>query len=233
MLTKITTYCTMGCTHCLEDATVQGTHMSEETFIAVLDFITKHDLKFILISGGEPTDHPLYERFIGLIPPGIKVIVLSNGLFTMDERRRFLNMPINYQIINDPAYYPKRVPRIEQENVLYDDKVFGNIYPLGRAKTNGIEVTRQSPSCYNLRVLVKNKRDFIEGLLTLRTIGKMCSPSIDVEGNLLAGECRFCSKVGTVWDPNIRLTQNCIDLKCNRCGLFDNLSPAHRAQIYC
>ena len=36
MLVKITNYCSMGCSHCLEDSTVAGKHMTRETFLAAL-----------------------------------------------------------------------------------------------------------------------------------------------------------------------------------------------------
>jgi len=37
MLIKVTNYCSMGCSHCREDWTVAGKHMTDETFEKALE----------------------------------------------------------------------------------------------------------------------------------------------------------------------------------------------------
>jgi len=76
--------------------------------------------------------------------------------------------------------------------------------PLGRAKTNKIQGTRNSPMCFNLRSM-------------------MCTPYIETDGSILAGESKFCHKIGTIESSDEELV-NCLkNMKCNYCGLEDNL----------
>ena len=68
--------------------------------------------------------------------------------------------------------------------------------------------------------------------MALRRNYKMCSPSIDVHGDVRAGESRFCHKIGTVESSFAELSNNLLAMKCNKCGLEDNLSPMHLRAIY-
>jgi hypothetical protein len=97
--------------------------------------------------------------------------------------------------------------------------------PFGRAVKNGLKSERQSPSCFNLRSAARTLKDLSKAIITLRMSGKMCTPSIDVQGNVLAGESRFCHKIGTVESSNEEILQNLLIMECNKCGLEDNLSP--------
>jgi hypothetical protein len=75
-------------------------------------------------------------------------------------------------------------------------------------------------------------RDFSEAILSLRMSGKMCTPSIDVHGNVLAGESRFCHKIGTVESSEEELLENLLTMECNKCGLEDNLQPMLKNVIH-
>lgn len=44
MLLKITEKCSMGCTHCMNNATPDGQHMSEKVFDDSLDFLIKNNV---------------------------------------------------------------------------------------------------------------------------------------------------------------------------------------------
>lgn len=54
----------MGCSHCLENATPDGEHMSSETFKKVLNFMERINPTVVLITGGEPTDHPEFFEYM-------------------------------------------------------------------------------------------------------------------------------------------------------------------------
>lgn len=238
MLVKITDRCTMQCTHCMEDARPEGADMSMETFIKVVDFIEKNDFAFIMLSGGEPTDHPQFCEFVRLAKDRLgnepmRILVLSNGLFWRDEERRneYMALGVQFQVINDPRYYPTKVDRIEHPNVLYDDKIMAPLSPFGRAKANGFEAGRLSPLCFNLRSAARNFRDFRNAVMFLRQKGKMCIPSIITDGSIVAGESKFCHKIGTVGSSNLELTNRLVQMRCNACGLVDNLTPELRAAI--
>ena len=235
MLLKITTKCSMGCTHCIEDALPDGEDMSIQTFLKAKDFIDRiyHGIRIVMISGGEPTGHPMLMDMVQLLK-GWHVIVLSNGLFLSENRdlaQRLLESEVTLQIYNDPRYYPIKVIPFEHPKIVFGDKI-NLMSPFGRAVKNGFQSTRQSPLCFNLRSSARTLKNFSEAVLSLRMSGKMCSPSIDVQGNVLAGESRFCHKIGTVEAPEEELLENLLSMKCNKCGLEDNLQPMLRNIIH-
>ena len=234
MLVKITTQCSMGCTHCMEEALPTGEHMPLETFKRILPFIEKcyGGIRIIMLSGGEPTEHPDILKIIELVKDW-NVILLSNGLFYSGPLKDpILDSGIAIQIYNDPDYYPTRVEPIKHPNVLFAARI-NLLSPFGRAKKNNLKCGRTSPLCFNLRSCVRAKRDFREGLMALRLMEKMCSPSIDVHGDVRAGESRFCHKIGTVESSFAELSNNLLFMKCNKCGLEDDLAPMYLKAIKC
>jgi hypothetical protein len=65
----------------------------------------------------------------------------------------------------------------------------------------------------------------------LRGIGKMCTPSVVEDGSVVAGESCFCHRVGTVESSNDELTNNIIRMKCDVCGLTENLDLKFKQAI--
>jgi len=107
MLVKITTQCSMGCTHCMEEALPEGEHMSLETFKKVLPFIEAcyNGIRIILLSGGEPTNHPDILKIIEMVK-NWNAVLLSNGLFYSGPLKDpILDSGITIQVYNDPNYY--------------------------------------------------------------------------------------------------------------------------------
>ena len=210
----------------MEDALPQGEHMSMETFLKARDFIarTYQSIKIIMLSGGEPTENPLLMDFIKELV-GWRVIVLSNGLFISESNslvQELLNADITLQIYNDSRYYPIKVGPFEHPKIVFGDRI-NFMSPFGRALKNGLMGERQSPLCFNLRSSARTLKDFSEAVLSLRMSGKMCSPSIDFQGNVLAGESRFCHKIGTIDSSDGELLENLLTMGCNKCGLEDGL----------
>lgn len=235
MLLKITTKCSMGCTHCMEDALPDGEDMSMETFLKAKNFIegVYRDIKIVMISGGEPTGHPMLLDMIQLLK-GWHIIVMSNGLVfseNPDLAKRLLSTEISMQVYNDPRYYPIAVKPPDLPKIVFGDKI-NLMSPFGRALKNGLESARQSPLCFNLRSCARTLRSFTEAVFALRMSGKMCIPSIDVQGNILAGESRFCHKIGTVESSEDELLENLLSMECNKCGLEDKLQPMLRNVIH-
>ena len=64
MLIQITNHCTLGCSHCMQCASENKHHMSPEVFAKALEFGAWSDNYIYNISGGEPTEHPMFEQFI-------------------------------------------------------------------------------------------------------------------------------------------------------------------------
>lgn len=116
MLIKITQSCSMGCSHCCNDAVLCDRHMTMETFIDVLNFINKNDTYSIqdMFAGGEPFENPLLWNFVDKyfeMIHGKMLIIATNGLYMQKhqeevaeklEKYKFLS----FQVTNDTRYYP-------------------------------------------------------------------------------------------------------------------------------
>lgn len=233
MLVRITNSCRMGCSHCMIDATPDGEHMSVDTFSKTLDFIKRYKLMMIMLSGGEPTDHSDFFQLAEMIKGNVILpLIISNGMFLndIDKRNRILSLGISVQITNDARFYPKRIERFEHPLLTYETHI-RMVTPLGRAKTNNIVADRASPLCFNLRSLIRSFSNFEEAVIYLRSYEKMCTPSINVDGSIVAGESSLCHRIGTVESSDAELVENILAMRCNKCGLEDNLSPLHRGAI--
>ena len=221
----------------MEDALPTGEHMSMETFHKAMSFIerTYKSVKIVMISGGEPTENPLLPEFLKHLD-GWNVVVLSNGLFLNDPTKQelvnqILSNGVALQIYNDDRYYPIKVEPIKHPSIVYGDRI-NLMTPLGRALKNGLKSTRQSPMCFNLRSSARTLRSFSEAVMALRMSGKMCTPSISVNGDVIAGESRFCHKIGTVESSEEELLENLLSISCNKCRLEDGLPTALRNVIH-
>lgn len=233
MLVRITEKCNMGCSHCMINAGPDGKHMEDTVYEQTLRFIKIIGYPFIMLTGGEPTLHPSFIPFVEMAEKQkIKVLILSNGTFIENEnlRNKIIAMEIPVQITNDPRFYPRKVPIWKNKNFYYEDTV-RQISPLHRAVTNKIEINRMSPLCFNLRSICRTVKDFKKTIQELRLKVKMCTPSVNIDGSIAAGESNACSTFGTIYDNNLTLTNNLNNLKCGKCGLYKNLSPEYLEAI--
>jgi hypothetical protein len=254
MLVRITNKCRMGCSHCLADARPDGRHMPPELFARAARFTRwiEAGRGLLFISGGEPTEHPQFAEMVegALLDnwPPERVLVASNGMFLGDAalRDRILSLGVNIQVTNDPRFYPRRIERIEHPLLVYEDEI-RLLMPLGRARGNdamerlarlppgtrgGIGIRRrQSPCCFNLRSAVRSLGGFTAAIGVLRANGKFCSPSISIDGSIVAGESPFCHKIGTIDSTPEDLARGVLGMSCNGCGLEDDLMPEHRRAI--
>jgi len=232
MLIKITDQCQMGCTHCLEDANPVGTFMSLDTFKKALEFTKRNDMSFIMISGGEPFEHPQLEEFVSIATKVVKVMILSNGLFINNEGLDRVNrMGVNIQITNDDRFYPLPVEDPKHPLITFVDRI-QLVSPHGRAKKNALESSRMSPGCFNLRSIARGNSSTLRGAIaTLRMYFKMCTPSITAKGDVVAGESRFCFKIGSLDDSDSTLFHNLANMKCNTCGLTQKLPYGYKEAI--
>lgn len=74
-------------------------------------------------------------------------------------------------------------------------------------------------------------KDFKSAVLYLRMNEKMCTPSVNVDGSIVAGESSLCCKIGSVDSTCDELVDGILNIKCNKCGLEDNLTPMHKEAI--
>jgi hypothetical protein len=225
----------MGCSHCMIEATPTGSHMPIEIYEKTLAFNVKYDPSLIFISGGEPTDHPQFLEYLNIAKSYLEkrkvlyVLVASNGMFLENESytKEIIKIGVPFQITNDPRFYPQRIKKIEHPLFAYEDAL-RLVTPIGRAVTNNLETARQTPLCFNLRSLCRNYQNFNLALSHLRGISKMCSPSINVDGALVAGEASGCYKIGTVESSNEEITSNLKSMKCGKCLLHRNLTGIYK-----
>lgn len=221
----------MECLHCYLNASPTGKHMKRSTFLKAIDFSAKYDHISLLLSGGEPSDHPLFLEFLEIAHDYKKrdkiilVSILSNGMFLEDERytKEILKFNFPIQITNDPRYYPKRIKKINDPNIAYEDHV-RFISPSKKAAKNNIPINRQSPLCFNFRSTIFSLQDIIPAIATLRYKLKFCTPSININGDVVAGEFDYCYKIGTVESNKDELLNNIKNMSCGKCGLHKNLT---------
>lgn len=238
MLLRITEFCTMNCNHCMINASTDGKHMSEETFIKSLNFIQNVCIEPLFISGGEPTDHPQFFEFIDIaLKKEFFILVMSNGLWVNDEimRKKIFtlvttNDNISFQITNDKRYYPKQIPIINHDKCDYETQL-RVLSPFGRAVTNNLPTTAKYPFCFNLRSLVNTFKSLPAAIMYLRKSSKFCTPSINIDGSISAGESNQCYKIGDINQSFELITNQILNMHCNKCGLESNLLDIHKKAI--
>lgn len=244
----------MGCSHCLEDATPAGEHMSLDLFKRALDFTARAECELInhgvepviLLSGGECTDNPhVVEMLEEVSARGWLVLLLTHGLWLNNEelRKEILReeRKIIVQVTNDSRYYPRKPPKVTHPKVHYVDKLLV-LSTIGRAKgpkfdPKGLE-ERHAPASFNFRSITRSMGSVPRAIAVLRARALMggsgmCTPSVSHDGTVVAGESRFCFPIGTVDSSNEELTKNVLAMgSCNRCGQEKNLvNPRYRAAI--
>lgn len=235
MLVRVTNKCQMQCSHCMVDAMPDGHHMTVGTFKQVLDFVEALGVPMLTLSGGEPTDHPQLFELLELVDcASMMVTLLSNGLFLHEWSPAKLDLLFSkvqtVQVTNDPRYYPKHVPVFEHPKVYWETHL-RSMSPFGRALVNKIPLKRQSPLCFNLRSATRYHGSLFQGIYYLRGQGRFCTPSVNIDGTIVAGEAPDCSSIGHVLQDEATLTRNTVALRCNRCKLVENLDSTHRAAI--
>lgn len=253
MLIKVTNFCSMGCSHCMENSTVAGEHMTRETFTKALDLSETLEVLAwlngcppqILLSGGECTEHPEIVSLIEEVwDRNWMVTLITNGMWLGTELRdQILKHPkrkenLFVQVTNDERFYPSKPPKVDDPRVAYVDKLTVFL-PLGRGKperAKGVP-TRTAPSSFNFRSATIGLGDVRLAIAQLRFRawqGKSghCAPSISSDGSLVAGETSFCMKIGDVNSTPEQITRAVVQMgSCNRCGLETDLPQAHKVAI--
>lgn len=250
MLIKITDKCSMGCSHCLSDCNSDGKHMDFELFRKVVTFhFDRAGNSPILISGGEPTEHPMFETFLGYLltyktiteveksrnlPP---ITVTTNGLWlskNMDFIESLEKMPtafqdIMFQVVIDDRYYPIHV----DEEILSSSELITvchnvpAIYPQGRALQNNIPWDRKSSNCFNVRAIAKQlESPTLERIIMMQNLrGHMCTPHIDIDGNIRLGESRLCPVCSNIDKTDSEIIDDIRNFQCHQCDFINEKLP--------
>lgn len=253
MLLKITEACSMGCTHCMNDAKPDGKHMTFETFQAALDFIIRNkSYHSILISGGEPTEHPVFPMFMGYAIAALNEIkepkvltVTTNGFWILNNISAAKEIVgagneythVEFQVSTDTRYYPQKLDvtkRIWREKgfILCKDCV-EHMYPQGRAKTNNLPWEAKGSKCFNVRAITKQiPNPTIENVVSgLFRAAKFCTPAIRIDGGISLGESDLCPKVASIYDKEEDIIQKIKDFKCDGCSQINDNLPIQLRQF--
>ena len=83
----------MECPHCMQDSTPDNCHMTMEVFQKTLEFAAWSKCWQYNISGGEPTGHPEFERFIEILESHLErnqVSAYGNPVFTIESNGEWI-----------------------------------------------------------------------------------------------------------------------------------------------
>ena len=225
MIINITQHCTLKCEHCMQCAGPDRTEfMSKEMFMKALEFAKDINAHALIITGGEPTSHPLFFDFLkSAFNSGfLTVSVLSNGTFLRDHKftEEFANM------VKDKVNFTMQISSFKKLYANYDEvhkpnlkglRLFGNkvtlcddsnseirMKPLGRART-GIwydEAMRYKgyPSCTNsCLILAQSYKDRALGVGALmERQHRFCLPMVSWDGSIRLGESEQCKVVANI-----------------------------------
>jgi len=241
MVFQITNYCEMECPHCMSVCSTKGIHATLNTIEQMCIFAKKYNPKTVLISGGEPTQHPDFIDYFEIILKELynrcAVILASNGDFLFKNKIRDNLIKLNkeflfaIQISSIKGLY-KRTSSTQKLFKKYKRKfkMMGLIEEitvidqLGRATgkdwSKFTTYKRKAPNCFNLlscaySPITNSFRDVIFQIHNKNA----CKPFITPEGNIHVGESHFCHKIGTIWDNDPTLYNNIKKVEpCGKCG---------------
>lgn len=250
MLIRITNQCSANCKHCfIEGAGPDGAHMSLDTFEAALRFARSLREPILLLAGGEPTNHPELPLLVQLARRAATItFVASNGLFALDERRRQevfalcgmrehgrRRSAVVLQVTCDPRYYKRNLGLVRhifaEPFVEFVDTV-DRIQQCQRSNAAKIAPTKLKPSCFNLRAGTRQTGSMPAAIALVRqqitTHVPCCTPSVDPDGTIRAGETDTCATIGTVFDPLDRVETRVLAVECDSCGTMRNVEEEKR-----
>lgn len=71
---KITDYCSYGCPFCYQGSTKKGKHADIRDITEVLHTLNEHEVFEVALGGGEPTEHPDFNKIIQVFRYQVKII---------------------------------------------------------------------------------------------------------------------------------------------------------------
>lgn len=97
------------------------------------------------------------------------------------------------------------------------------IYPTGRAEDNSLKTKHTSTACFNIRAIsgqLDERMDdlhFVDVLDVLNSKGKVCTPAIDVLGNIKLGESDLCPVCSNIFSRSEDIISDIVAFKCKKC----------------
>ena len=221
MLLQITNRCHMGCPHCLDDATPNGPIMTDETCRNAVSFAKDSGERLLIVSGGEPTDHPRFFDMCRIVSQsGLCFSICSNGMFMGDPKKEWQMEKVanlagfcGGQIYSNPKWYRlhnqtiakwnAQAPKWEMLHLHLDTTDIRGMQDLGRAKNcpEAIAEAEASPyhnSCLASCTTLVQSEDSHEFFKLMFMQHRFCTPLIDVAGNVHMSESWLCPSCGNV-----------------------------------
>ena len=247
MMTKITEKCSMGCSHCMNDAKKTGNHMSFDTFKKVVEFYKQVSPTFGFITGGEPFEHPdcikFIEYYLEEIPSAILTIATNGVAFESPDIAKFVykmskkeGYPVTFQVSTDTKYYPYQIdtnlPVYHLDNIVLINKI-PKIYPQGRAVSNNLEWKAIGSKCFNCRAMAHQMsvKSFPLLLSMLAVKDRFCTPHIDINGNIKLGESDLCPVCSNIFKPHNEIFNDILKFDCNKCDFINKNLPSEYLNI--
>lgn len=243
MLLQITTQCFEGCSHCMANATPNGSHMPKEAVAQAIRMIKRLKPSNIQVTGGEPTLHPqFYEICVELCELredselGLHVILESNGSFMSDPektekvKKLVEEWEVLVQVRTHPKYYPNYQNIINNQELrkitpyVFDDAI--KLLPFGRAinyHRDELDMTAK-PICTNMFLASRQVDSMVAVIHAMETNGFFCKPLIGADGAIHVGETATCRRLGSIWDTPAALFNTLRGkMPCGKCGLTKNI----------
>ena len=221
MMVQITNRCRMACPHCLDAATPDGGLMDEATFGNALKLARDTQCPILTISGGEPSEHPLFLDFCKRTSnAGLMFGIATNGMWLGDqsaewrmERIAKLNGFAGAQVYTNPKWYRLHEETIAkyraQESrwaaleVNLETAEIRNMIDLGRAKDSKeamaeVRASKYHCSCLTSHVTAAQTSSMSEFLRMMIMQVHMCTPLIDWQGEFHASESWLCQSFGNI-----------------------------------
>lgn len=237
MLIKITRSCSMGCSHCMNNAIPCNQHMTIDTFKDTLSFIKKYDDGFLgdSLTGGEPFENTLIWDFVDLyfetMPSNRILTITTNGLYLQNNQLLIQDKLDEYpllffQVTNDIRYYPIKLDltkRIFRHNRVVVIEELNHLSPKGRALINHpseVGKLNKCPPCINVKLAaIQSGGRYLKDIIGIVRSGmnKNCIPSIQYDGSIAFGEFDDCPNYVSIYDDEATIVNEILNFKCGNC----------------
>lgn len=223
MLFCITNKCSMECPHCMSSCTKDGQFFDLKDISYFANFFNYMGFHVLLISGGEPTEHPQWVELICALMQKCNpqmIAIISNGSFTedpdkLDKMRTLIRKfpDLNIQITSVKGLYKNHNYIVENKeeifrnlygHVFFETDKIGSMKPLGRAAANKEAMAQvmarnvKYTTCTNPALLARQSKDISDYATNCEQNFKFCTPMVDYKLDLHMSESMLCPSVGNL-----------------------------------
>lgn len=235
----------MLCPHCMQRSDTIPQHMSMETVEQCARHAEAVGVMAILISGGEPTEHPQFKDIVKRFLRFPMVAIISNGEWIDDlEKVKTMRWLMSYknvslQITNIRGIYPRevnirKIRSIFPKVCVEQDGLY--MMSLGRATEHEeyLEAARRheyTTSCFS-SALTSAQLPYAAALKNMEMRGKLCHPLIDWKGGMHWSESWLCPSFAHISEPLDYISRRArIWRPCGKCPdykkLLENNTPQY------